>query len=291
MQRRAEDVVDQIAIQQFQRDGAVCLRGAFDPKWLDVLGRGIDSDLADPSPRLARHTKEPGAPAYIEDFWVWDHFPEFRSFVRESPCGALAARLLGAPAVNLVMDNWFLREAGSRSRPPFHQDLAYFDFEGTMCVLWLPLEAVTRDDGIAFVKGSHLWDRLFMRVRFADGHVQDGPAADGDDGIEVNGQRYFAPPDVAAEPGAYDLLQWDLEPGDCIFFDMRTLHGGLAETVPQRTVRRFTLRMTAPDGRIRYRGDWAKEERQIFEAAGYGEGDRLDGSFFPQLYPSVAVSG
>ncbi|MEM6489544.1 MAG: phytanoyl-CoA dioxygenase family protein [Pseudomonadota bacterium] len=272
-------------IDAFRRDGAVCLRGAFDPAWIAMLREGIDADLADPSPHFARHTKEPGAPAYLEDFWVWDRVPQFRRFVHDSPVGALAARLLGAPSINLVMDNWFLREAGSRSRPPFHQDLAYFDFQGTMCVLWLPLEPVGRENGIAFVRGSHRWDKLFMRVRFADGHRTDGPS---EDGVEVNGQRYHVPPDVSAAPGDFDLMQWDLDLGDCIFFDMATLHGALAETVPTETVRRFTLRMTAPDGRIRYRGDWAAGERAIFEAAGYREGDRIAGDFFPQLWPQPA---
>ncbi|MEO1472288.1 MAG: hypothetical protein AAFV86_24945, partial [Pseudomonadota bacterium] len=56
-------------------------------------------------------------------------------------------------------------------------------------------------------------------------------------------------------------------------------------TVPSETVRRFTLRMTAPDGVIRYRGDWAAGERAIFEAEGYRDGDRLDGPFFPRLWP------
>ncbi|MEM6973262.1 MAG: phytanoyl-CoA dioxygenase family protein [Pseudomonadota bacterium] len=277
-------LIDAATRAAFQRDGAVCLRGAFDPAWLKTLGEGIEADIAAPSPRFARHTKEPDAPAYLEDFWVWNDYPQFRRFVHESPCGELAARLLGAPSANLVMDNWFLREAGSRSRPPFHQDLAYFDFEGTMCVLWLPLEPVNRENGIAFVRGSHLWDKLFMRVRFADGHQQDGPAPN-DDGVEVNGRRYHAPPDIAADPGAYDILQWDLDAGDCIFFDMRTLHGGLSETVPTKTVRRFTLRMTAPDGMIRYRGDWAAGERAMFEAEGYRDGDRIAGDFFPQLWP------
>ena len=66
---------------------------------------------------------------------------------------------------------------------------------------------------------------------------------------------------------------------------MRTLHGGLSSITPTETVRRFTLRMTAPDGVIRYRGDWAKDERAMFEAKGYREGDRLEGPMFPQLYP------
>jgi len=266
----------------FRRDGAVALRGKFTPEWIELLRAGIDADMADPSPTLVRHTQDPDAPAYFEDFWVWNRFPEFERFVRHSPCGQLAAELLGAPSVNLVMDNWFLREAGSASRPPFHQDLAYFDFEGTMCVLWLPLEPVTRANGIAFVKGSHLWDKLFMRVRFADGHPSLGAQ-------EVNGKTYHMPPDIEGEPEAYELLQWDLDLGDCIFFDMATLHGGISTTIPTETVRRFTLRMTAPDGTIRYRGDWAKGERAMFEAAGYREGDRIAGEFFPELWREGAA--
>ncbi|MEM7073457.1 MAG: phytanoyl-CoA dioxygenase family protein [Pseudomonadota bacterium] len=271
-------LLTQDEIAAFRRDGAVKLPGRFSRHWLDLLGAGIDADMASPSPNLVRHTKDPDAPAYYEDFWAWRSVPQFEDFVRNSPCAPIAAELLGASRVNLVMDNWFLREAGSTSRPPFHQDLAYFDFEGTMCVLWLPLEPVSRDSGIAFVRGSHLWDKLFMRVRFADGHASAGPQ-------EVAGQTYHMPPDVEADPDEYDLLQWDMDPGDCIFFDMRTLHGGLSSVTPSETVRRFTLRMTAPDGRIRYRGDWAKEERALFEAEGYREGDAIAGDFFPELWP------
>ncbi|MEM7519629.1 MAG: phytanoyl-CoA dioxygenase family protein [Pseudomonadota bacterium] len=265
----------------FHRDGAARLKGKFSADWIEKLRRGIDADMAAPTENLARHTKDPDVPGYFEDFWAWNKVPEFTDFVHNSPCAPLAAELLGAPSINLVMDNWFLREAGSASRPPFHQDLAYFDFEGTMCVLWLPLEPVSKDNGIAFVRGSHLWDKLFMRVRFADGHPSFEPEV-------VAGQTYHPPPDVNAEPEAYDLLQWDLDLGDCIFFDMRTLHGGLSSVMPTETVRRFTLRMTAPDGMIRYRGDWAKSERALFEAEGYKEGDRIAGDFFPQLWPHNA---
>lgn len=262
----------------FARDGAVALKAKFSPEWISKLRTGIDADLAHPTANLVRHTKDPDAPGYYEDFWAWNKIPEFEDFVRHSPCAEMAAELLGAPSINLVMDNWFLREAGSASRPPFHQDLAYFDFEGTMCVLWLPLEPVSKENGIAFVRGSHLWEKLFMRVRFADGHPSFAPEV-------VAGQTYHPPPDVNADPEAYDLLQWDLDLGDCIYFDMRTLHGGLSSVTPTETVRRFTLRMTAPDGMIRYRGDWAKDERALFEAEGYREGDRLDGAFFPRLWP------
>ncbi|MEL6409023.1 MAG: phytanoyl-CoA dioxygenase family protein [Pseudomonadota bacterium] len=275
-----EPLINEKDIQAFRRDGAVLLKSQFSEDWINILREGIDRDFADPTERFTRHTKDPEAPGYFEDFWAWNEIPEFGNFVRNSPCAPLAAELLGAPSINLVMDNWFMREAGSKSRPPFHQDLAYFDFAGTMCVLWLPLEPVNKESGIAFVRGSHLWDKLFMRVRFADGHPTFEPQ-------EVAGQTYHPPPEVNADDDAYDLLQWDLELGDCIYFDMRTLHGGLSSTTQTQTSRRFTLRMTAPDGVIRYRGDWAKEERAIFEAEGYKEGDRLNGAFFPQLWPQI----
>jgi len=265
-------------IDRFRRDGVVALRGRFQPQWLRLLGETVDSALRSPGPNLVNHSKDPEAPAYYEDFWSWNRHPGFERFVRESPCAPIAAELLGARRINLVMDNWFLREAGAASRPPFHHDISYFDFDGTMCVLWLPLEPVSADNGIAFVKGSHLWNKLFLRVRFADGHRVDGEAC------EVNGQRYEPPPDIAADPEGYDLVRFDLNLGDCIYFDMRTLHGGLSTLVPTRTARRYTLRMSAEDGRIRYRGDWAREERRMFEAAGYGNGDALEGHFFPELW-------
>lgn len=271
-------------IAAFRRDGAVALRGVFPQVWPETLGKAMEASLSAPGPNYVNHAKMPGAPAYHEDFWSWETRPEFKEFVHNSPCAPLAAELLDAERINLVMDNWFVREAGATSRPPFHQDLSYFDFDGTMCVLWLPLEPVSAANGVAFVRGSHLWGKHFMRVRFADGHKVD---EDGE--VTVHGVTYEPPPDVAADPDAFDLLRWDLDVGDCIFFDMRTLHGGLAMEPQTETSRRYTLRMTAEDGMIRYRGDWAKGERAMFEARGYRNGDAIAGEMFPQLWPRQSL--
>ena len=81
------------------------------------------------------------------------------------------------------------------------------------------------------------------------------------------------------------FLNLPLDSLERIYFDMRTLHGGISDVIPTQTVRRYTLRMTKEDGVLRYRGDWAKGEREMFEAAGYKEGDAIAGDFFPQLYP------
>ena len=176
------------------------------------------------------------------------------------------------------MDNWFYREAGSQSRAPFHHDITYFDFEGSMCVLWLPLEPVSKEEGIAWIKGSNLWNKLFVRTRFNDGHLVDGKT-----GV-VNGKKYETTPDILKNKDDYEFLQWDFELGDCVFFDMRTLHGNLNEVTPKNNIHRYTLRMAKEGSIVEYRGDWAKEERAIMEANGYKNGDDLSGKMFPTLY-------
>ena len=82
----------------------------------------------------------------------------------------------------------------------------------------------------------------------------------------------------------YKFLQWDLEVGDCIYFDIRTLHGGLNAVTPKKDVHRYTLRMAKEDSKIIYRGDWAREERTIMEDNGYKNGDDLSGKMFPTLF-------
>ena len=265
-------------IKQFNIDGAILLKKKFEIKWINELRKGINKAKDNPSPRFTNHTKEKNSPCYLEDFWTWNLHEEFTDFVYNSPSAKIASELLMAKKINLVMDNWFFREAGSKSLPPFHHDISYFDFEGSMCVLWIPLEPIKKEDGIAWVKGSHLWDKLFLRTRFNDGHEVDG-----EPGI-VNGKKYELTPDILKNKNDYEFLQWDLDIGDCIYFDIRTLHGGLDTVIPNRDIHRYTLRMAKENSQIIYRGEWAREERSIMEANGYKNGDKLEGIMFPKLW-------
>ena len=265
-------------INKFKEDGAVILRNKFDEIWIAKLRLGIQKAKNTPSPRLVSHTKEKDQPAYYEDFWSWNLFNEFEDFVFTSPTAKMAAELLGANKIYLVMDNWFFRETGSKSFPPFHHDISYFDFEGSMCVLWLPLEQVKKEEGISFVKGSHLWNKLFLRTRFYDGHRIDG------DVCKINGKTYENAPNIIKDKTKYEFLHWDLALGDCIYFDIRTLHGSLNEVIPKKNIHRYTLRMVDENGKIEYRGKWAKQERDLMKQQGYNNGDKISGKMFPQLW-------
>ena len=213
-----KNLLTQKEINQFQKDGAIFIKGKFDLNWIEKLKIGIEKDIKNPSPRFKSHTKQNDLPAYLEDYWTWDLVPEFTDFVFNSPYSEMASELMSADKIHLVMDNWFLREAESKSATPFHHDISYFDIEGTMCVLWLPLQPLKINEGIAWVKGSHLWNKRFLRVFFKDGHEVEG------DECTINGIKYENPPDILGNKGKYEFLQWDFELGDCVIFDIRTLH-------------------------------------------------------------------
>ena len=269
-------------INQFKQDGAIFIKGKFDLSWIEKLKKGIERDIKNPSPRFKSHTLEKGIPAYLEDYWTWDLVPEFKDFVFNSPYAKIASELMSAKKINLVMDNWFLREAGSKSSTPFHHDISYFDIEGTMCVLWLPLQPLKINEGIAWVKGSHLWNKLFLRVLFKDGHKVEGNEC------IINGKKYENLPDILGNKNKYEFLQWDIELGDCVIFDMRTLHGTLSSSIPTKTLSRYTLRVAKEGAKINYVGDWTSYSyRKAMKDAGYRDGDRLGGKMFPFLYKHI----
>ena len=267
-------------VKNFKKDGAVVLRKKFDISWIEKLKKGIERDIKNPSPRFKSHTFEKGVPSYLEDYWTWDLVPEFKDFVFNSPYAKIACELMAAKKINLVMDNWFLREGGSKSSTPFHHDISYFDMDGTMCVLWLPLQPTGKSEGVVWVKGSHLWNKLFLRVLFKDGHKVEGKEC------TVDGKKYELPPDILSNKDKYEFLQWDCELGDAVIFDMKTLHGTLSSSIPQKTLSRYTLRVAKEDAKISYVGDWTSYNyRKAMQDAGYKNGDKLGGSMFPQLWP------
>ena len=269
-------------INQFNKDGAIFIKGKFDVRWIEKLKKGIERDIKNPSPRFKSHTLEKGVPAYLEDYWTWDLVPEFKDFVFNSPYAKIAAELMSAKKINLVMDNWFLRQGGSKSSTPFHHDISYFDMDGTMCVLWLPLQPTGKNEGVVWVKGSHLWNKLFLRVLFKDGHKVEGKEC------IINGKKYELPPDILGNKDKYEFLQWDCELGDCVIFDMRTLHRTLSSSIPDKTLSRYTLRVAKEDAKISYIGDWTSYNyRKAMQDAGYKNGDSLGGKMFPVLYNSI----
>ncbi len=128
-----------------------------------------------------------------------------------------------------------------------------------------------------FVRGSHRWGKLFYPRVFEDGSdFNDDPAS----GMEPV-------PDIGANPGAYPIAAWDLEPGDAIVFDFRTLHGtGDAEVKSMR--RAISTRWLGDD--VRY-CERAGETSPPYRDHGMHHGDRLREDWFPVLWRRQAIHG
>jgi ectoine hydroxylase-related dioxygenase (phytanoyl-CoA dioxygenase family) len=230
-----ETLVDEALVERFRRDGAVCIRGAFEAEQVAVVERGIERDLAEPSERAKIASREDDAGRFFEDFCTWQRIEEFERFIHHSPAAAIAGELMGSRTVRLFHDHVLVKEPGTRQPTPWHQDQPYYNVEGRLtCSMWLPVDPVSRAATLEFVAGSHLGPWLMPRT-FMDNQARwfpEGSLAD--------------LPDIEADRDAFPILGWELEPGDAVFFHMLTLHaaGGVEG---DRRRRAFSVRFLGDD--------------------------------------------
>ncbi|MDP9066509.1 MAG: phytanoyl-CoA dioxygenase family protein [Pseudomonadota bacterium] len=222
-------------VGQYQRDGAACLRGLFEPAQIVELRAGIDANLASPSPRakVASGADDPGF--FIEDFCNWQQNAHYRRFIFESGIAAAAGRLMLSKTARLYHDHMLTKEAGTRQPTPWHQDQPYYNVEGRQSIsFWIPVDSVDRASTLEFIAGSHrgpwLMPRTFMDAQakwFPEGSLADLP-------------------DINADRASYPVLGWALEPGDAVCFNMLTLHGSQGVGAHRRR-RVFSVRFLGDD--------------------------------------------
>ena len=112
--------IDSSLIQQYSQDGVVCLRSVFSSDWIALAREGIARNLKHPGPFFRDHTSKNATGRYVFDFWNWPNIPELEDFVFNSPAGAISGQLMEARQSTMIMDNWFMREAGARDGAPWH---------------------------------------------------------------------------------------------------------------------------------------------------------------------------
>jgi len=234
---RAGQWVDASVQQAYERDGAVCLRGLLTPAEVAMLRRGIDDNLAHPSPRALVASKPDDPGFFIEDFCNWQDNAAYRQVIFESPLAAVAGRLSGSHRIRLYHDHMLTKEPGTRQPTPWHQDQPYYNVDGRQNVsFWIPVDPVSAAATLQFVAGSHLgpWlmPRTFMTHEarwFPEGSLQELPHID-------------------ARRADFNIVGWPLEPGDVVAFHMLALHasGGVE---PGRRRRVFSVRFLGDDMR------------------------------------------
>lgn len=252
----------------YSRDGAVCVRGAFGAEFVELAREAIDANLNDLSP-LAKRASEANDGAFIEDFCSWQRLPAMESFIRRSPGAGIAAELTGSSSIRLYHDHVLVKEPGTRQRTRWHQDLPYYDIDGSQHVsMWLPVDPVPRSSSLEFIAGSHRGPWYLPRT-FLDSQAQWFPEG-----------SLAELPDFDADPTRWPVIGWELEPGDAIFFDMLAVHGAGGVDGPAR--RRVLSVRFLGDDIVHAPRPWATSPP--FDDLGIDEGSPMDHPLFPILF-------
>src|SRR3990167_6880086 len=170
---------------------------------------------ADAGARPLREDDESAADGlFFYDVAAWKHDPGVRKVAFDSALPEIVGDLLGAACVNFWEDTTFVKAPHTRQKTAFHQDLAYFQIEGDQCVIvWIALDPADGESGVMqYVRGSHLWGRTYA----PNGFISQTPFA------ASHAERC---PDIEAAPEAFDIVSFDVEPGDVIVHHVRTVHG------------------------------------------------------------------
>ena len=90
MTLKVDQLVPEAKIAAYRRDGAVCLCGVFDQKWIEALRAGVTREMANPSGISKDYTAEGKPGRFFGSLVMWRQVPEFEEFVRHSPAAAIA---------------------------------------------------------------------------------------------------------------------------------------------------------------------------------------------------------
>eukprot|EP00245_Coleochaete_scutata_P013335 TRINITY_DN5396_c0_g1_i1.p1 TRINITY_DN5396_c0_g1~~TRINITY_DN5396_c0_g1_i1.p1 ORF type:complete len:242 (+),score=35.22 TRINITY_DN5396_c0_g1_i1:228-953(+) len=183
----------------------------------------LRSMLGGAGPLCDEHTK-PGEPGrFHDDQFLWQRHPQVRNFIFESATAHIAAQMMRSKTARLFYDHLLVKEPGTRTKTPWHNDYSYWQIRGRHIVsIWLALDHVPKSACVNYALGSHKWELLHRITRFDGGEsrYKDMPAAP-------------PPPDVENMKDV-ELVSWDMEPGDCLIHHGYTFHGAGGATAEMR---------------------------------------------------------
>ena len=261
-------------IATFQRDGVLCLRQAVAAHWVERLALGVEQNMANPGPMAQHYTDADGSGAYFGDYCNWRQIPDFAAFVFQSPMAEGAAALIATRRVQFFHEHVLVKNPGTHEVTPWHHDQPYYVVDGDQVVsFWVALDPVDRSVCPRFVAGSHRWGRLFYPRRFKDGADYD-----------YAGEGFETMPDIDAATADYDILSWDLQPGDAIAFHFKTVHKAPANKTSNRR-RAIAFRWLGDDAHYAERPGTPSPP---YPNMGIGQqpGDRLREDWFPTIWPA-----
>ena len=191
--------------------------------------------------------------------------------VLNSRAAEIAARIMQSTTAQFFHEHVLVKEPGTAKATPWHQDMPYYFTEGEQTVsFWIPIDPV-KETTLRLIAGSHLWPGLVLPTRWID-----------DSGFYGDVGDYLPVPDPDRDPESYQVLEWEMAPGDAVLFDFRTVHGARGNFSKSRR-RAFSLRWVGDDVRYVTRPGRTSPP---FPDHGMSDGERLREDWFPVVWPA-----
>lgn len=292
-------------VETYKRDGVVCLRGLLPAEWTaelikvmdkiesdhDVKRKNAEFSLEESTDQdhsqlhamnnlgdlieqaggavLKENSEQKGSGEFILVNNATRDYEGVRRVALESPLAEAAGALFGSNKINFLFDQIFIKQAGASTRTAFHQDQGYFRVDGTQCAtFWTACERVDLQNGaMGYVKGSHHWE-TYAPNSFVSQLTMD-----------THGLPQL--PDIEGNEDDYDIVYYEVEPGDVIVHDYRTVHGARGNVSTNRGRRSAAIRFAGDDVTYLNRPS-APTEFPIDETL--KDGDPLDGNVFPVVW-------
>ena len=260
--------IDRSQIASYQADGVLLIKGLF-RDWVETIRAGIERNMADPGPYAAENLR-PGEPGrFFDDYCNWNRIPEFEDVIRNSAVGQVAARIMQSSRAQIFHDHVLVKEPGTSKPTPWHQDAPYYFVDGSQTIsFWSPMDPVS-EATLRCVAGSHLWDKLVLPTRWLS-----------EEDFYPDRDSYLPVPDPDSDPDSYRVLEWEMEPGDALAFDFKTLHGARGNNSEIRR-RAFYLRLVGDDPRYITRPGPTSPP---FPGHDMLDGQRLREDWFPTIF-------
>ncbi len=248
---------------EFDANGVVKVCDVIGSEWIERFLADAQRQLDNPGAWVTDTNPGAATNRLFTTRYRWETNTLVRDFIKESPIAMLAGQLAGSPSMRFYFDHLLIKEPQTPNPTPWHQDIGYWPFLGRQIVsAWVPMTAATVDDSsLEFVKGSHNWNAYYAPESF-DGKVGWTAGFEGEKMPDIQAAREQAVSEAATdgEPLAgetstgeapageppYEIIGFDVEPGDVIFFSAWTLHWSPGNAGDRRRVA-FSTRWLGED--------------------------------------------
>ncbi len=200
-------------IRDFDSNGVIKVPAAISPAWVDRLLTVVDKQLQHPSQWANDGNQGARENRMFTDRYQWKVNSEIEAYIRLTSVAKLAAQAMQSLTARFYFDHMIVKEPNTASPTPWHQDIPYWPFWGKkICSTWVSLTQTTvAESAMEFVAGSHKNGNYYKPEAFIDG--EDNPNAKWQ-----KGGTGAAIPKIETSREEFNIVGWDVEPGDAIMF-------------------------------------------------------------------------